>query len=362
MYATPPCLIHLGGRSLHPGQLPSAPILPCRAPEQREIESFLHDCLSRSAGGSLFIAGSPGVGKTAVMVRGLRRQWWWRGAGRLWIRQRTFPPPPFSPPQARILDALPSWSAAHRTPAPIVHSYNGLTMDWSPADLNDMLARISQGVKAGVSSRSGGNIATLSSGVRAATGAAEEDASESDRESRAPLKTPKRPRLAVGAAGAGEGAPRGRAAARAASPAAASPQVHRTPASAMASLTAASPARAAAEAAAAAAAALSRTKWTWAAASSPGAAGAASPGRPQPSAAAAGTLANASPRAAPPPSAMGTPSRAPASAAAPALTTPPKASAAPAAATPAKQMHIIVIDELDGLLRRGDKQQAALQR
>lgn len=62
------CLLTLAANALHAGQLPTTPSLPCRESEQREIEAFLHGCLSSGKPGNLYISGSPGVGKTAVTV------------------------------------------------------------------------------------------------------------------------------------------------------------------------------------------------------------------------------------------------------------------------------------------------------
>ena len=62
----PRCLLSLAADALHAGQLP--PVLPCRAAEQAGVEDFLRRAVSSGVAASLYVCGSPGVGKTAVVV------------------------------------------------------------------------------------------------------------------------------------------------------------------------------------------------------------------------------------------------------------------------------------------------------
>lgn len=442
------CIFALASQSLHAGQLPSTPTLPCREIEQREIEAFLHGCLSSGSSGSLYVSGSPGVGKTAVVVSAtagiLRGEVWHRAVD---VRQAahshtvfTWLSPP-TPLQSRILAALPAWCASQGVPAPVIHSYNGLTTDWTPAELQDLLSGIMKSVRAGVSSRAGGNIATLAGddaasenavytpGSRGGRGrklvddAPESDCSDADEEhdedadeSRLASSPVKKRR-----AGASASAARGRSTSVGAP---SIPSVVRTPA--RAALAALAPSltssvspgsKSTAKGQAQLLAALSRTKWgslvppglTVPAASPRGRPGSLALPSPSPPRARDGAAASSSP----------TPSRA-ASAfpVGPLLTSPPKgtpstpspgrrgAKASSAASSPSSllsapfatalslgisptsspshassganastsgsstssgsggaggPLHIVVVDELDGMLRKGDKQQRALE-
>ena len=64
------CLFDIALSSLHLSTAPST--LPCRKSETSELTSFLQNKVAAGATGSIFVAGSPGVGKSAVVVRELR--------------------------------------------------------------------------------------------------------------------------------------------------------------------------------------------------------------------------------------------------------------------------------------------------
>ena len=73
--APPPvrCIFAEAVERMHASRQPHE--LPCRDAEVAAVRGFLHGCLegtggAGNGGGSLYIAGSPGVGKTAVVVRG----------------------------------------------------------------------------------------------------------------------------------------------------------------------------------------------------------------------------------------------------------------------------------------------------
>ena len=66
----PTCLLAAAANALHASRLPEQ--LPCRGAEIAAIDAFLKGSLMGCRAGSIYIAGSPGVGKTAVVVRSMR--------------------------------------------------------------------------------------------------------------------------------------------------------------------------------------------------------------------------------------------------------------------------------------------------
>jgi hypothetical protein len=71
---SPLCLFAAMGASLHPSAVSSettssVSALSCREEETKEIMTFLSTHIGASTTAALYVCGSPGVGKTAVVVR-----------------------------------------------------------------------------------------------------------------------------------------------------------------------------------------------------------------------------------------------------------------------------------------------------
>jgi origin recognition complex subunit 1 len=60
------CVLRSAVQHLHSGRVPES--LPCRLREEMQLKRFIASLLQRQTGGAVYVAGSPGTGKTASIV------------------------------------------------------------------------------------------------------------------------------------------------------------------------------------------------------------------------------------------------------------------------------------------------------
>ena len=63
------CLLHLAEQALHTSSVPDT--LEGRSDKVEQIQSFLRSALDAGRGGSLYLCGGPGTGKTSCVVRSM---------------------------------------------------------------------------------------------------------------------------------------------------------------------------------------------------------------------------------------------------------------------------------------------------